>query len=435
MIRDRDSRDDGVHQLTPLSAAAPSLEDRSQSCNPSSEGPGNADAGEQLPVLASAPRILDRVAEALEEAMVVGEPRAKKLLYLVVTSRLLERPVSVVIKGPSAAGKSFLAEQVLRLFPPDAYHQLTAMSEKALAYSRVPLHHRILVLFEAAGLRGEFASYLVRSLLSEGHVRYETVERTSKGLQPRLIVREGPTGLITTTTAVHLHPENETRMLSLTIADTPAQTAAVMRALAAEPREIDLTPFHDLQRWLASGELTVLVPYAGALASLIPPVAVRLRRDFATLTALIRAHALLHQATRPRSDGGAVLAGLDDYAVVRELVADLVAEGVKAAVPTTMRETVDAISALAPGPEQGCSVASLARRLGLDESAAFRRARAAIDRGYLRNLEDRPRRPARLILGEPLPEEVVVLPPVERLQDCIAEETEDPSDVGEGVPG
>ncbi|MDE3103329.1 MAG: hypothetical protein KGJ98_13965 [Chloroflexota bacterium] len=295
------------------------------------------------------------------------------------------------------------------------------MSEKALAYSQVSLRHRILVLFEAAGLRSEFASYLVRSLLSEGRVRYETVERTSKGLQPRLIEREGPTGLLTTTTAVHLHPENETRMLSVTVADTPAQTAAVMRALAAGPQTIELAPFHELQRHLASSELNVVVPYARTLAGLIPPVAVRLRRDFRTLLALIETHALLHQATRSRApDDVAVIASLEDYAVVRELVADLMAEGVSASVSATMRETIDAVAALAPFAENGCSVAALSHRLVLDESAAYRRARAAIDRGYLRNLEDRPRRQARLVLGEPLPEEVVVLPAVERLQDCIA---------------
>ena len=415
-----------------------SAADDVQSCNPTPDGPAatpwpSEDQG-LCADLAGGPRILDRVAAALDEAMVVGEAR-KKLLYLIVTSRLLGRPVSAVVKGPSAAGKSFLVEQVLRLYPTDACHQLTAMSEKALAYSRVPPRHRMLVLFEAAGLRGEFASYLVRSLLSEGRVRYETVERTSKGLQPRLIEREGPTGLITTTTAVRLHPENETRMLSLSVADTPAQTAAVMRALAAEPREIDLAPFHALQRWLMSDELAVVVPYTGALAELIPPVAVRLRRDFRTLLALIETHALLHQATRSRApDDGAVLASVEDYDVVRDLVADLVAEEVSASVSTTMRETVEAVRALAPDAQQGCSVASLARQLGLDESSAYRRARAAIDRGYLCNLEARPRRPAQLILGEPLPEEIVILPAVERLRDCIAAGADD-ADPREGVEG
>ena len=44
--------------------------------------------------------------------------------------------------------------------------------------------------------------------------------------------------------------------------------------------------------------------------------------------------------------------------------------------------------------------------------------RAAIDRGYIKNLEDRRGRPARLVLGDPLPDDVEILPSVERLHGC-----------------
>jgi hypothetical protein len=37
-------------------------------------------------------------------------------------------------------------------------------------------------------------------ILCEGEIRYETVEKIRQGLQPRLIERAGPTGLIVTTT-------------------------------------------------------------------------------------------------------------------------------------------------------------------------------------------------------------------------------------------
>ena len=65
------------------------------------------------------------------------------------------------------------------------------MSERALAYSEEPLVHRFLVLYEAAGVAGDFATYLLRSLLSEGCIRYESVEKTAAGLKPRLIERPG----------------------------------------------------------------------------------------------------------------------------------------------------------------------------------------------------------------------------------------------------
>jgi hypothetical protein len=94
----------------------------------------------------------------------------------------------------------------------------------------------------------------MRSLLSEGCVRYETVEKTPQGLQARLIHREGPTGLIVTTTRDTLHPENETRMLSLTLADGQEQTRAIFTATADKDRrdEVDRCPWLALQTYLAA---------------------------------------------------------------------------------------------------------------------------------------------------------------------------------------
>jgi hypothetical protein len=368
------------------------------------------------------PDILERFAAELAQSGVAGESRLAKLLYLAVTSRLLERPVSVALKGPSSGGKSYVVERVLSFVPESAYYALTAMSEHTLAYSEEPIKHRFLVIYEAAGMSGEFATYLMRSLLSEGRVRYETVEKTSEGMKPRLIEREGPTGLIVTTTAVKLHPENETRLLSLTVTDTQEQTRAVMAALAEEADEAvpDLATWHALQVWLESAEHRVWIPYASQLADLIPPVAVRLRRDFGALLNLIRAHALLHQASRERDAEGRIVATIEDYAAVRELVVDLVGEGVETTVPATVRETVEAVKCLREGSKgEPVTVAELARKLELDRSTVSRRARSAKDRGYLRDLEDNPRKPSRLVLGDDLPDDVQILPSPEDVRASV----------------
>ena len=44
-----------------------------------------------------------------------------------------------------------------------------------------------------------------------------------------------------------------------------------------------------------------------------------------------------------------------------------------------------------------------------------------MQRSYLKNLEDRKGRPARLQLADPLPDELVILPPVEVLTGCSVE--------------
>ena len=382
----------------------------------------------QPPALARLEDVLDAVAAELEASGVAGESGLIRILYLAATSRLLPRPCSVVVKGPSAGGKSFLVGRVLDLFPPDAYYALTAMSERAMAYDKEPLVHRMLVIYEAAGMHGETATYLIRSLLSEGRIDYVTVVSTKGGPEPRRVTRPGPTGLITTTTAVSLHPENETRMLSLTVSDSPEQTRAVMVARATGSSPVrDREPWHDFQTWLAAQPRAVVVPYALTLAEAIPTVSIRLRRDFGMLVTLIQANALLHQLYRQRDGDGAILADFDDYATVRELASHAFAEAVERSVAVTVRETVEALARLEPEDllNEGLPVTRLATALGLDKSSASRRVRVAVARGFIRNLEERRGRPHRLVLGDALPDDGLFLPTaveLERLHGCVLDE-------------
>jgi len=370
--------------------------------------------------LAHEEEILDRFAEDLKACGVAGAARAGKLIYLAINTRHLDAKqlVNPVVKGPSSAGKSYVVEKTLDFFPEDAYYMLTAMSERALAYSEEPLDHKFLVLAEAAGMSGDFQTYLIRSLLSEGRLRYETVEKTKDGLKPRLIEREGPTGLIVTTSRTRLHSENETRMLTVPVNDSREHTREILATLADEDGEpVDLRRWRALQVWVAGGERRVSVPYAKALAGEIPPVAVRLRRDFTALLNLIRAHALLHRATRERDHKGRIVATLDDYAAVRELVSDLVSEGVEATVPPVVRETVEAVERLVEDSESGVTIRSVSEELELDYAPTHRRVKMAEEAGYLRNLEDRKGKAARLVTGDPLPEDHQILPEAEKLSD------------------
>lgn len=362
----------------------------------------------------------------------VGEDRNARLLYLALTSRLLDKPVSVAVKGPSSGGKSFTVETVLKAFPEAAYLDFTSMSEHALVYDERPIDHRVIVLYEASGLgqdrpgESNTLAYMLRSLLSEGCVKYVTVEKGAEGLQPRVIERPGPTGLITTTTWASLHPENETRMLSVIVRDDPEQTRGIFESLAdrangRQATDPDLGPWQALQTWLElAGTRAVTIPYAHELAERASPRAVRLRRDFGKVLSLIQAHALLHQMTRKRDAQGRVVATLEDYQAVHDLVSESISEGVEASVAPTIRETVEAVADLYRRHDRPVMVVELAQELGLDKSAALRRARVAIEYGYLMNLEDRRGKPAKLTVGEPMPGEDPVLPSPEELAIAVA---------------
>ena len=266
--------------------------------------------------IARRPDILDCFIAELNRCGFAGEEQASRLIYLGLTTRLFKDPVSIAVKGPSSAGKSHTVKEVLKFFPPENYYEMSAMSEKALAYMDQELRHRFLVVYEAEGMSGKTASYFIRSLLSEGCINYKTLSKDSDGKwHATPLYVEGPTGLLTTTTLVSLHPENETRLLSMSVNDSPDQTRRIMDAMVSEVEnlELDYAPWHAFQNWIAQSSTRVIIPFGRDLAASAYAGSVRIRRDFPKLLSLIRAHALLHQQSRDRHEGGALIATISAF--------------------------------------------------------------------------------------------------------------------------
>ncbi len=119
--------------------------------------------------------ILGLVVDVAAKDGLVGEEDAIKLMYLIITSRLLDRPVSAKVEGPSSAGKSEVMRKTLKFFPPSAYYRLTGMSEKLLVYSDEPLQHRVLVMAEALAEVERIGAMLTRALSP----RYKVKERAA----------------------------------------------------------------------------------------------------------------------------------------------------------------------------------------------------------------------------------------------------------------
>jgi hypothetical protein len=127
----------------------------------------------------------------IRRAGLVGEDVNAKILFLAVTSSVFERPLSVAVKGPSSAGKSFLLTTTRQFLPPVCYISRTSLSPKSLVYGTEPLSHRHLFIEEADGI-GDDTSYFVRTLISEGRLVYEFVETNANGQrETRTITRDG----------------------------------------------------------------------------------------------------------------------------------------------------------------------------------------------------------------------------------------------------
>lgn len=369
-------------------------------------------------LIARSPNILDVVAETVRDIGVAGEERLVRLLYLILTSRLLAKPASAVVKGHSGGGKSFLVKSVLKLFPPGAYWLRSGLSPRLIVRTAESFVHRILVIEENASLNTD-AETFIRLLLSEGQLVYSTLEQVGKKWEEVKLTKDGPAGLLLTTTNLKVHAENETRMLSLSVDDGRTQTKNALRAAArAQGRIVDTTIHQLFQEWLASQPAEVNVPFLECLAEEFAPAAVRIRRDFNLVVSLVEAHALLHQMTRARDADGRVIATLADYIAVYDLVADLISEGVDASAPQDVRDTVKAVEALLPAHQNGVPLKAVATALDVDKSNASRRVAKAIEGGYLVDLEEKKGKALRLQLGEPLPDGEEVMPHPDRIADC-----------------
>jgi hypothetical protein len=369
--------------------------------------------------LASEARILDVLDADLRRAGLVDArlPPAR-LVFLAIVSRMFDRPVSVVVKGPSSAGKSWLVERVLEKFPASAFYELTSMSEKSLVYDTEPLVHRMLVVGEAVAIAGTDTGSLLRELLSSGHIRHVTVETAKDGsFRSRVTERDGPTGLISTTTELLLHPETETRLFAVTVGDSKAAQRAIQKAwgrreAGLKDAAVDHDRWHKHAEWLSTGQHDVVVPYGERLGVLIPTTATRLQRDLIGAFALVRAHALLHRGTRDLDGQGRIVATLDDYAVVRELIEPIISVGVQATVKEGVRKVVEKVASL---PTDEVSQADLVTHTGISKGGVSRFVGEAVSAGWLINNEDRRGQPARLRVGDSLPEEGAVLPDPEDL--------------------
>ena len=359
--------------------------------------------------------LLEMLVQDAARLGLVGEPRALKLLYLVLQTRHFaiseQRPVSAVVKGSSSSGKSHTAKTAIRFVPSSAVIEMTGMSPKWMVYASqqgLSFKNRFLFVHEASGIDEEVEAML-RVLLSENAIIWRTViDQVAHDL-----IVEGPTGLIETTTRISIHPENETRVISIPVDESAEQTRKVLERLGKEDENaVDLDRWHALDRWIALGAKSVRVPFQKYIGQLAKPAAPRVRRDMTTLLGLVRAHALLHEDSREHDDDGRVVAHLDDYEAVHDLTEDLFAEASETSVSLATRQVVDVVVEIVgekmarSAHEASAATAEIAARLGRNRRTVNRWIQQAVAEEYLDEVspDRRETSPRRVRVGaRPLP--------------------------------
>lgn len=263
------------------------------------------------------PLLSERIVRDVEAIGVVGEGTNALVGYLACVSRLLAKPLAILIQSTSAAGKSTLMDALLSLMPENERVHYSAMTGQSLFYiGEGNLKHKILAIAEEEGVRQ--AAYALKLLQSQGEL---TIASTGKDPTTGKLVTseyrvEGPVMLCLTTTAIDIDEELLNRCLVLTINETAEQTAAIqarqrtsrtLQGLQTNVRSAQVLAAHRAAQALLR-PLAVVNPFAEQLT--FASDRVRLRRDHVKYLALIDAIALLHQQQRPvrtiEVDGAAV---------------------------------------------------------------------------------------------------------------------------------
>lgn len=319
-----------------------------------------AEAYEKCKPLAEHKDIMGVFGRAIQKLGLVGEMDNAKIIYLAMTSRLLDRPVHVVVKGPTGSGKSNLARLVMKFFPPSSYLSISAMSDKALINMTENISHKAIVLHEFMGMgdKDSWSNYFMRLMMSEDEIMYGvSEERSKKGKKTHETAWKqvkGPISLITTTTLTSIFTDNETRVISLKTDDSPEHIREVLRSysreVAKEPKEI----WRNLQLWLQfvfeAHKVVVDVPYMDIITNNMPEEAMKLprvMRDLKQMISLVKSHAVINMSRR-QGTNYKIVADVDDYRIVRELVNDYMSEGLKISTTDNIRRVVEAVRLLVP---------------------------------------------------------------------------------------
>jgi len=348
-----------------------------------------------------------------------GDIRPAVIVYLAATSRLLAMregamPVHLLISGISSSGKSYTLRHVMRIFPEQAYHVISAGSPRTLIYGDAEFQHKILIFEEADSLpAGEDnpAASAIRNLLQDHRLHYEVTIRNSQtgDYQVKKIEKPGPTVLITTST----HPlgaQLMTRLFCLEIAKSKEQISAALKTqalLEIKGRKPVNNAFVSFQSYLQlQAPIKVVVPYSEQLADIISKMssAPRILRDFTRLLSLVKSVAILRHHNRQVDSEGRIIADLSDYTTVRELVNDMYIDSTTGA-SSNIRKLIGTVKSLL-AKESGSTVTNtkLAEQLGVSPYQISRWAKRAIANNWLINKEQRKHYPADYVLGEPVPE-------------------------------
>ena len=251
------------------------------------------------------PELLHQVLKATDWG-VVGEEDTRLGLFLILATSKLPKKVNVQITGESSAGKTWVKNRVLRLFPPENVESFSRITSTALDHATdIDWDGKILDIAESEGVMQAIEIIKHYTDDSGGGSRLLIPEKDEKTAAYTSKIKEskGIPVFVTTTAKIISDYEFTNRLINIPVDLSEEQTEGIhayQKGFAAQPWEYDedeewAQDFQNAFRLLEVRE--VVIPYAKAL-DITNPKIVRSRRDLNKVIWLIEASALVHQYQR-----------------------------------------------------------------------------------------------------------------------------------------
>jgi hypothetical protein len=231
------------------------------------------------------------IGQDLKSLGLVGERENGRLTYAAFTSRLRPKPLALVTRGRTSAGKSTLFTVAGPLIPKDEKIDAMQLTEASLFNgSEDFLTHKILISGERKHAKDDATrdgNRMIRQLVSEGRITRSVSVPCGKRWITEVQERTGPVAYCESTTAGTIFDEDLNRLVQLYVDESEDQTRQVMLARAASydpqraPADIKniVKRHHEYQEWLKDREVPrIVIPYHQELALAIPATKTMCRR-------------------------------------------------------------------------------------------------------------------------------------------------------------
>ena len=304
------------------------------------------------------PHLIDEIEKDYSTLGYVRERKNKILLYLVMTSRLMDTPLHTILISRSGAGKSFLVEITEKLCPHEDVESISDLTPQALFYfGENDLKHKFIVIGEKEG--SNTSDYPLRELITKKSItKAIPLKDAATGQIKTVNIKvNGPISLAETTTNGEINPENLNRCFLIGIDESQEQTRLIHElqrenyTLEGFLQKKDLNKIIEkhiyAQRLLK--KVLVFNPYAKYLS--FPSSKLKTRRDNDKFLRLINVICFLHQYQRKLkikkiSDKESIEyieCTPDDYRIAYELLSDGVLDNTLDDLPSPARKLLELI--------------------------------------------------------------------------------------------